>query len=388
MEICKGKTMKKSILLMFLFCSGIIFAQEKTFYLKSGDKVSGTITAETDSTYAIKTTFGSVTINKKDIKPEEAIVYLKSGDKLKGVILSESDEGIKVKAQFGEVSISKEKIDRIDFKSMGAVARGFKRPGQTEEGRWYYGKERLIDVYFDPTGYTVGDNVLYLSLLSWGYGLSDRFQITSKWGGYFWGDLNFRPKYTVFKKGNLKSEHAFAIGGHFHMRGRPTKYQLVSDNSLLGNIWGDTDKRWVRVGYTVENEDWDNDGIVDETYINDDPTDGEKMWMEYFAAYTISNLKESGQGRINHTIGATLTTYPGYDPMPRAYYAIHADARRNLKLIFEAFYDPYWASNLEFAEEKEISEFDFDFGFIYAYSENLQLGIHFQRPHIAFYYKF
>jgi hypothetical protein len=41
------------------------FAQEKTFYLKSGDKVSGTITAETDSTYAIKTTFGSVTINKK-----------------------------------------------------------------------------------------------------------------------------------------------------------------------------------------------------------------------------------------------------------------------------------------------------------------------------------
>ena len=384
MEIFKGKTMKKTILLMLLFYSGILFAQEKTFHLKSGDKVSGTITAETDSTYAIETTFGSVTINKKDIKPEEAIVYLKSGDKLKGVILSESDEGIKVKAQFGEVSISKEKIDRIDFKSMGAVARGFQRPGQTEEGRWYYGKERLIDIYFDPTGYTVGDNVLYLSLLSWGYGLSDRFQVTSKWGGYFWGDLNFRPKYTVFKKGTLKSEHAFAIGGHFHMRGRPAKYQLV-DNK---NIWRDTDKRWVRIGYTVENEDWDNDGIVDEIYINDDPTDGDKMWMEYFAAYTISNLKKSGQGRINHTIGATLTTYPGYDPMPRAYYGIHADARRNLKLIFEAFYDPYWASALEFSEESEISEFDFDFGFIYAYSENLQLGIHFQRPWIAFYYKF
>ena len=384
MEIFKGKTMKKTILLMLLFYSGILFAQEKTFYLKSGDKVSGNITAETDSTYAIETTFGSVTINKKDIKPEEAIIYLKSGDKLKGVILSESDEGIKVKAQFGEVSISKEKIDRIDFKSMGAVARGFQRPGQTEDGRWYYGKERLIDVYFDPTGYTVGDNVLYLSLLSWGYGLSDRFQITSKWGGYFWGDLNFRPKYTVFKKGTLKSEHAFAIGGHFHMRGRPAKYQLV-DNK---NIWGDRNKGWARIGYTVENEDWDNDGIVDETYINDDPTDGDKMWMEYFAAYTISNLKKSGQGRINHTIGAILTTYPGYDPMPRAYYAIHADARRNLKLIFEAFYDPYWASNLEFADEEEISEFDFDFGFIYAYSETLQLGIHFQRPHIAFYYKF
>ena len=371
--------MKKSILLMFLYCSGIIFAQEKTFYLKSGDKVSGTITAETDSTYAIETTFGSVTINKKDIKPEEAIVYLKSGDKLKGVILSESDEGIKVKAQFGEVSISKEKIDRIDFKSMGAVARGFKRPGQTEEGRWYYGKERLIDVYFDPTGYTVGDNVLYLSLLSWGYGLSDRFQITSKWGGYFLGDLNFRPKYTVFKKGNLKSEHAFAIGGHFHMRGYPVKYELKTVKDSWGVDWETETERqeWRRVGeegYLFDGEDED--------------TGGDRMWMEYFAAYTISNLKKSGQGRINHTIGATLTTYPGYDPMPRAYYAIHADARRNLKLIFEAFYDPYWASNLELMEAKEVSEFDFDFGFIYAYSENLQIGIHFQRPWIAFYYKF
>jgi len=39
MEIFKGKTMKKTILLMLLFYSGILFAQEKTFYLKSGDKV-------------------------------------------------------------------------------------------------------------------------------------------------------------------------------------------------------------------------------------------------------------------------------------------------------------------------------------------------------------
>ncbi len=369
--------MKKTILLMLLFYSGVVFAQEKTFYLKSGDKVSGTITAETDSTIAIETSFGSVMINKKNIKPEEAIIYLKSGDKLKGVILSESDEGIKIKAQFGEVVIAKEKIDRIDFKSMGAVARGFQRPGQTEDGRWYYGKERLIDIYFDPTGYTVGDNVLYLSLLSWGYGLSDRFQVTSKWGGYFWGDLNFRPKYTVFKKGTLKSEHAFAIGGHFHMRGYPVKYEMKEreyEDWIDGETKMSTEKSWGRIG--------------ESNFLNDDDSGIGKMWMEYFAAYTISNLKKSGQGRINHTIGATLTTYPGYDPMPRAYYAIHADARRSLKLIFEAFYDPYWASNLEFAEEKEISDFDFDFGFIYAYSETLQLGIHFQRPHIAFYYKF
>ncbi|MBT3675387.1 MAG: hypothetical protein HOA15_02690 [Candidatus Marinimicrobia bacterium] len=371
----------RSIFIITILLIGGLFAQGKTFFLKSGDKVSGTLTAETDSTFTVETSFGSVTINKKDIKQEEAIIYLKSGDKLKGVILSESDEGIKVKAQFGEVDIPKEKIERIDFKSMGAVARGFQRPGQTEEGRWYYGKERLIDIYFDPTGYTVGDNVLYLSLLSWGYGLSDRFQVTSKWGGYFLGDLNFRPKYTVFKKGTLKSEHAFAIGAHFHMRGYPTKYELKTVKDYSVNWENETDTTW----YEDRNE-WRRVG--EEGYLFDEDRGGDKMWMEYFAAYTLSNLKKSGQGRINHTIGATLTTYPGYDPMPRAYYAIDADARRNLKLIFEVFYDPYWASNLEYAENKNVSDIDFDFGFIYAYNEALQLGIHFQRPHIAFYYKF
>jgi hypothetical protein len=112
------------------------------------------------------------------------------------------------------------------------------------------------------------------------------------------------------------------------------------------------------------------------------------MWWEAFGAYTVSNLKASGQGRINHTVGASATLYPGYDLMPRAYYAVSADARRSLKLIFEVFYDPYWTSMLEFMEDKEISAIDFDFGFIYAYSEQLRVGIHFQRPFIAFYYKF
>ncbi len=379
-SIHKGDTMKRSsIFLSILISGGIIFAQDKTFYLKSGDKVTGTITAETDTSFTVQTDFGTVFINKADVKPEEAIIYLKSGDKLKGVILSENETGVTVKAQFGEVFIDQEKIERIDFKSMGQVARGFKRLGQTEEGRWYYGNERLIDIYFDPTGYALEDNVLYLSGLSWGYGLTDRFQVTSKWGGYFFGDLNFRPKFMLFKKGDLKSEHALSIGGHFHMRSKPNKYEfkVIKDKWIdyEGQTQTDTRKEWVQVGDKGNNFYDENPG-------------GEEMWMEYFAAYTISNLKKSGQGRINHTIGATLTTYPGYDPMPRVYYAVHADARRNLKLIFQTFYDPYWASLLEMNERNNISDFDFDFGFIYAYSEQFRIGIHFQRPLIAFYYKF
>ena len=361
---------------------GSIFAQEKTFHLKSGDQVTGTIKSQTDSTYVIDTAFGKITISKKEVKPEEAFIFLKSGDKLRGIIVSESDEGVTVKAQFGEVFVSHDKIERIDFKSMGRARGQFSRPGQVERGRWYYGDERLIDIYFDPTGYVLEDNVLYLSGLSWGYGLSEKVHITSKWGGYFFGDLNFRPKFMLFKSGDLKSEKAMSVGFHYHMRGLPNKYELKdSENYDINWDSGDTtwygnQEEWVRVGSKYEDGYYDSDLF------------GEEMWWEFFGAYTVSNLKESGQGRINHTVGASLTSYPGYNLMPRAYYAVSADARRRLKLIFEVFWDPYWTNMLEFNDNLNISDIDFDFGFIYAYSEQFRIGIHFQRPFIAFYYKF
>jgi hypothetical protein len=53
-----------------LIIAGDLPQQEETFYLKSGDKVSGTITTETDSTYIVTTSFGSVTIQKVDINPK------------------------------------------------------------------------------------------------------------------------------------------------------------------------------------------------------------------------------------------------------------------------------------------------------------------------------
>ena len=386
---------------VLLIVMAIAFAQERTFYLKSGDQVTGTVSSETDTTYIISTTFGEITVKKDEVKPEEVFLYLKSGDKLRGTILSESDEGVTVKAQFGEVFLSRDKIERIDFRSMGRARGEFARPGQVEKGRWYYGDERLIDIYFDPTGYVLEENVLYFSGLSWGYGLTEKIQITSKWGGYFFGDLNLRPKFMLFKTGDLKSEKSMSVGFHFHMRGSPEKREIITwDDIETRSMWDETTQswvyydttisitEWVKVGSEFIEEDWDNDGEIDNRYYENDFTSGD-MWWEAFAAFTISNLKESGQGRVNHTIGANVTSYPGYDDlMPRAYYAVSADARRSLKLIFEIFYDPYWASMLEIMDEENISDIDFDFGFIYAYNEKFRIGIHFQRPFLAFYYKF
>jgi len=371
------------------------FSQEKIFYLKSGDKVSGIIMSESDSSYTVGTSFGNIIIKKSNIKQEEIFILLKSGDKIQGTILSESDKSVKVKTNFGEVVIGRDKIDRIDFRTMDQDESGFSRPGEVEIGRWYYSEERLIDIFFDPTGYPLEKNVLYLSGLSWGFGLTDQLHITSNWGGYFIGDLNFRPKFMVFKKGNFKSEKVLSIGAHFHMRGLPNKYELKTwdapevyyNENGVDSVAKRTETQYVRIGSEFVEEDLDGDGVIDNAYYESGFI-GSHIWWEFFGAYTISNLRESGQGRFNHTIGLSLTSYRGYDLLPRVYYAINADVRRNLKLIFEVFWDPYWMSTLEFFEDEEVTDIDFDFGFIYAYNEKFRIGIHFQRPFIAFYYKF
>ena len=79
-------------LLILLFVLGYINAQEKIFYLKSGDKISGTITAETDDTYVVSTSFGSLTIQKSDIIPKKVVGFQAS---LESMGYDQADKDIK-----------------------------------------------------------------------------------------------------------------------------------------------------------------------------------------------------------------------------------------------------------------------------------------------------
>lgn len=349
--------------LVILLTTGLIAQEEQTFLLKSGDRITGTIVSINDSTgvYVIQTGFGQVTINKEQIIPPSATILLKNGNKLSGELIEESEEAVRIKAAFGEVSIDRAKIDKIYFKKVN-LDQEDSIPGESEAGPWYYGRERLIDIFFDPTGYVLERNVLYLSGLSWGYGITDRLQITSKWIGYFKGDLNLRPKLMLFRRGDYQTESTFSIGGHFHSRSQPDKY--IYNKSEFG------DRIWEQVG--------------------DDGSDyGDEIWYELFMAYTVSNLRETGQGRLTYTAGASATIYPGYDPFPRVYGAIAADVRRNLSLVMEVFYDPYWPSFMELNNDEPLqTKVNLDFGFVYATSESFRLGLHFHRPFILFYHKF
>jgi len=411
--------MKKTVLLILVIC--VLPAQDtQTLTLKSGDKITGQVVEETETTITIiNPLMGQMTINKSELKQQVVVITLKSGDVVKGELVSRSTEVMVVKSTFGEVSIPSDQIATIDDGG-GAPTQEIRHTpfGTTvvtkeePDDEWFFSKERMMDIWFDPTGYTIGKNKLYMSGLSWGFGLTDKMQITSKWTNYFFQDFNVRPKMTVFQTGNVESQSAFAVGAHLHTRSLPSKYKWVDDKETWWNYqneyneetdnWEHTDSTyiveggWVNFGSKREkvDEDWNNEDRYEYT----GTWDGDKMWFEVFGAYTISKLRPGGNGRINTTVGASAVIYPDEKVAPRLYGAIDIDVTRSVKVMAEVFYDPYYVGWLSFMDNNDDNNSDlfFDIGFMtnkiplfwfVGASENLWIGYHFQQPFVAFYWK-
>ena len=412
--------MKKTVLLILVIC--VLPAQDtQTLTLKSGDKITGQVVEETETTITIiNPLMGQMTINKSELKQQVVVITLKSGDVVKGELVSRSTEVMVVKSTFGEVSIPSDQIATIDDGG-GAPTQEIRHTpfGTTvvtkeePDDEWFFSKERMMDIWFDPTGYTIGKNKLYMSGLSWGFGLTDKMQITSKWTNYFFQDFNVRPKMTVFQTGNVESQSAFAVGAHLHTRSLPSKYKWVDDKETWWNYSGwefdstlgynkHTDSTyiveggWINFGSKREkvDEDWNNEDRYEYT----GSWDGDKMWFEVFGAYTISKLRPGGNGRINTTVGASAVIYPDEKVAPRLYGAIDIDVTRSVKVMAEVFYDPYYVGWLSFMDNNDDNNSDlfFDIGFMtnkiplfwfVGASENLWIGYHFQQPFVAFYWK-
>ena len=375
----------KKIFFAIFFLSVLSAQDTKTLTLKTGDKITGQVVSETETTITIiNPLMGEVAINKSDLKQRLIEVKLNSGDVIKGELISRSNTELMVNTVFGDVSIPTDQVETVN--EVGTTVPTIKHTpfgttmvsNEPASDEWFFSKERLMDVWFDPTGYTIGRNKLYLSGLSWGFGLSDKIQITSRWTSYFINDFNLRPKMTFLKKGTIESETAAAMGFHFHTRGLPSKYKWVDDKGWQGQ---DNDRGgYVRLGSKKEDD-----------YYDDYVGNGDKMWFEVFGAYTVSKLRSAGDGRTNTTFGASATMYPGEDIAPRVFAALDTDVTPNVKVMAEIFYDPYYPKMLNFGnDDKMTMPLHFDIGFLtnkISFSEKFWLGFHFQRPFFAFYWK-
>ena len=380
-----------NVLLLAMVVSFLSAQDSRTLTLKSGDKITGQVVSETETTITvINPLMGEMVINKSDLKQRLIEVKLNSGDIIKGTLISRGDTELLINTAFGDVSIPTDQVETIN--ESGVVVPTIRHTpfgttvvsNEPTSDEWFFSKERLMDVWFDPTGYTIGRNKLYLSGLSWGFGLSDKVQITSRWTNYFFQDFNIRPKVTFYKTGTIESETAAAVGFHLHTRGLPGKYKWVDDARRDYDDYGDNYS--FRGGYVRLGAEKDEDGWYD-----DWPGNGDKIWFDIFGAYTISKLRSAGDGRTNTTFGASATIYPGEDIAPRLFVALDTDVTQNIKVMTEVFYDAYYPEIQNFDNEEKINTpFHFDIGFLtnrVSFSENFWLGFHFQRPFVSFFWK-
>tara|TARA_B110000467_G_scaffold125517_1_gene117973 strand:- start:1889 stop:3244 length:1356 start_codon:yes stop_codon:yes gene_type:complete len=445
------------ILLVFSFLT-IILAEEK-YILTDGTVVQGEVITESELSITLKTKYGEITIKKSDLLQLEYEVQLNSGEKFRGLKISDTADEIIIKTNMGELSIQKSEI--LDIKeidkitSLGEVkltekierrrpysiadmlfgsGSGYRNMNKNSE--FALGEEKLIDTFFDPTANVLEEGVLYLSGLSFAFGLSEKLQISSRWSDFSFGNFNIRPKYQIFKKGNWEKESALSIGGHFHTYWKPDKIEWQSGITEVcneysqdhnGNNSSSCDKvskyygGYFPLGATIEgNDDYYSDGKL--AVSNTDDLD---YMFEFFTAYTFSKARKGMKGRISSTVGALVQIPLNYDVNPyRIYGSLDLDITPQLKLIGEAFYDPFYLDItsrsesddcffLECLFEKEnyryktsdkavtnsgvpvtkddfksIRPIHFDFGFMYAVNEHFRIGIHNQPYILAFYWKF
>ena len=211
-------------LIVILILATLVFSQSgenQSFKLKDGSVVVGTIQNKTDTEIEILTKFGLVVINKSFLIQTQHRVKLNTGETFIGEIINENQDTIILKTKMGELTLPNSDILNIEEildpkeKQSGGISSFIK------DSEFALGEEQLTDLFFDPTGYTLNKGTFYLSGLSFGFGVSDKFDITTKWFNYFRGDLNFRPKYKLFEKGNWEKQQSLSIGAHFHAQDSP-----------------------------------------------------------------------------------------------------------------------------------------------------------------------
>ena len=358
--------MKYYCICVLIILVSLSFCNERTFNLKSGNIVTGSvIDIDDNGNYTVNTSMGEVVFNQNEIVLESVKIITTDGDRIVGVLQNEDNDKFHVKTDIGLMSIEKNNVNSIEFNYEDYEDEGLLNSLGKSDNRFYFGDEQLIDVWFDPTGNVLPEGTIYVSGLSGAYGITDKFQISLRVWDYLLGNVNIRPKYQIYKKGSLEKTNSLSVGGHFYLTGAvPHKWHFIEESCYYNGEHDDECGYW-------------------------EPITSDEFSYELFLAYTSSKLKPSGQGRINYNFGTSIAKIDGYSEfMNRIWFGTDIDVRKSLKLTALIAYDPYLPTIAELFDGGEQTDIHLDFGFIYALNDNFRFGLHLTSPFIGFYWKF
>ena len=389
---------------------------QKRFHFSDGTIRKGEILAIENQIVKLKTSSGTFSIPSKEFLDESAEITNKSGEFFKGSVLGETAEEFIIRTNYGDAIVQKRDIQKMKRYHGGVLDR------QSEERtKFYQGESKLINVFLDPTAFPLTGNTFYLSGLSIGYGLTDRFMITSKIGSNFNNDLNLHPRMRFYHKKSAQKEVAAAWGLGLH-RKYPA-HSIVSKYAHAINIDS--------VGTLVSlNDITDNDFKIKNVIKEGSKVD--RFYIEAYLVFSSRRVNPTGRGKIGWSTGLKVSNAfvkkdeylkdsvsvdnnlyslawsneSQYKIPFRAWASLEYDLRKDLKFLGSAWVDNGYRSmnfsdlasdytgddgtaafSLE-SSKGTVSMIDFDFGLQYTVNESFRVGIHFQQPYIDFYWEF
>ena len=390
---------------------------KKRFHFTDGSVRDGEIISIEDGKVAIKTGSGTFNIPANQFLSETAEVKNKKGELFKGVVLGETAEEYIIRTSFGDAVVQKKDIQSMKRYHGGILDR------QSEERRKFYQSEaQLLSVFMDPTAFPLAGNTFYASGLSVGYGLTDRFMITTKFGSDFNGDLNLHPRMRFYHRKSAEKEVAASWGLGIH-RKYPSK-SVIGKYSHAINI---TDSAGVITPLNEMTKDKvanSDDALTVDDVVSTENVSG--LYAEAFLVFSSRRVNPTGRGKIGWTLGAKISNAfvgrddiinqskltPGGDAISwsesskytvpfRTWLSLEYDLRKDLKFVGSAWvdngyktmafgdtFDDYTDNFSLDSPGGEVSMIYFDFGILYAVNESFRIGLHFQQPYIDFYWEF
>ena len=371
---------------------------EKQFHLVDENILYGKIVDVDDENCYIESNGSVLKIPKSDILSETAVITKKDRTRFTGAVLNETAEEFKLRTRYGDMVIMKR-----DIRDMDRYHGGQKTEMKEDIHKFYKGEAQLVNVMEDPTAFVLEPQTFYVSGMSVGYGFTEDFMLTTKFGSSFSGDLNIHPKFNIFHKEDGINEHAITLGLGIHRR-----YQ---QRRLVGQYSQAIEHK--ESGLALNEIDTDIEDIMV------DP-DQKSFFSDFYLVYSKRKSLKSGRGKVGYSFGARTNTLawekpelkPEYQWLETAefnipfrfWFAFEYDLRKNLKFVSTIWMDngnksttlrqsleDYFHDDTPFIfdnHEGTYSIVDFDFGFLYAVNENLRVGLHFQDPFFEFYWEF
>ncbi len=381
----------------------------RLFHLRDKNVISGKILElRGDSIAIIETVDGKLKIQARDILAEIVEISKIDETQYSGPLLSEDEYSVSLKTPYGVVVVLKKDIQKMD-RYFGDT----KVSWQEERQRFFTGEE-LTSIFLDPTATPLPAYSFYVSGFSLGYGFTEDFTLTTRFGSNFSGDLNLEPHLRLYHRAIGSTDLSLALG-----------LRLFSDHKSLNEA--EKYSHWIiNKNTNVRRDDYSKEEIIEKGIetknILVDPDEKTFHWATY-AVLTRRASLANGRGKWGIHLGVETNGLSAKKPelksnpndpnnswiwdknftIPyRIWGAWDYDLSKRIKFMMEIFADNgYEALTLSQARrtyfddtpftldsgEGTYKPVDFDFGFLWTMSETFRVGFHWQSPYLAFYWR-